>query len=56
MGRPPLDIKQLNSRYPVGTRERIDAVLKPGEKQADFLRQAVEELLRKRERVKRRKE
>lgn len=50
MGRPPLNIKPLNSRYPAGTRERIAKVLKPGEKQADFLRLAVELLLRKRER------
>jgi hypothetical protein len=56
MARPNRDLIDIPGRYPRGTRERIDAVLEPNEKQADFLRKAVELLLRKRERLKRRLE
>jgi hypothetical protein len=49
MGRPKQDLVDIPGRYPKGTRERIAAVLEDGERQADFLRQAVEELLRRRE-------
>jgi hypothetical protein len=49
MGRPKQDLVDIPGRYPKGTRERIAAVLEKGEKQADFLRIAVESELKKRE-------
>jgi hypothetical protein len=55
MGRRNEDLIDMPGRYPRGTRERISAVLEPGERQAEFLRLAVEKELRRRERVKRRK-
>jgi Arc/MetJ-type ribon-helix-helix transcriptional regulator len=48
MGRPPLYVKPMVVRLPEGVPERIDAVV--GEhKRAEFIREAVELLLAKRE-------
>jgi metal-responsive CopG/Arc/MetJ family transcriptional regulator len=51
MGRPPLNVKPMLVRLPDGMAERIDAVA--GEnKRAEFIREAVEKELRRRERLK----
>ncbi len=55
MGRPPLDRKASNTvrvllTVSKKTRTRIKTVLAEGEKESDFIREAVETLLRKRER------
>ena len=55
MGRPPLNFIAIPGRYRKGTRERIKAVLEPGEKQAEFMRKAVETELSRRERATKRK-
>jgi hypothetical protein len=49
MGRTKFNFEQTVGRFPEGTLERIDAVLNEGEKQSDFIREAVETLLKKRE-------
>lgn len=40
------------ARFPEGTLDRIADALKPGETKASFIREAVEALLKKRERKK----
>ena len=42
-------------RFPANTKDRIDAVKKPDEDRTDYIRRAVEELLKKDERAKERK-
>lgn len=48
VGRPPMEDQTL-ARFPKGTLGRIKSVLRPGESQADFVREAVELELRRRE-------
>lgn len=52
MGRRQINEEQMPARFPAGTLDRIDAVLDPetNEKRADFLREAVEKELKRRER------
>jgi hypothetical protein len=50
VGRKKTNFEQMPARFPDGTFERIDAVLEPGENRADFLRQAVEREIKRRER------
>lgn len=51
MGRPPLKVKPMLVRLPEGVAERIDAIA--GEnRRAEFIREAVEKELRRREREK----
>lgn len=52
MGRKMLYPDKIIAPLPGGTLERIAAILKAGESKTDFLRQAVESELRKRERGK----
>lgn len=49
MGRPPLNVKATVVRLGEGVPERIDAVLKPKEKRADLIREAIERELKRRE-------
>jgi predicted DNA-binding protein len=49
MGRPPLNVKSTNIRISVDVRQRIEAVLSPGEKMAAFIRAAIERELAERE-------
>lgn len=51
-GRKRINDEQTPARFPAGTLERIDAVLLEKEKRSDFIRQAVERELKRRERVK----
>ena len=48
VGRPPMEDQTL-ARFPKGTRGRIKSVLRESESQADFIREAVELELRRRE-------
>lgn len=51
MGRPPMNVKPMLVRLPAGMAERIDAVA--GEnRRAEFIREAVERELKRRERQK----
>lgn len=50
MGRKQINHEQIPARLPEGTLDRMDAVLEDGEKRADFLREAVERELKRRER------
>lgn len=52
MGRKRINEEAASARFPAGTLARIEAVLKEGEGQAEFIRVAVERELRRRERVK----
>ncbi|HYF56694.1 MAG TPA: YlcI/YnfO family protein [Salinarimonas sp.] len=49
-GRPRINHEQIPARFPEGTLERIDDTLDEGEKRADFIREAVERELKRRER------
>jgi len=49
MGRKQINHEQTVARLPEGTLARIDATLGEGEKQADFIREAVERELKRRE-------
>lgn len=51
MGRPPMKVVLTNVRLPIGTAERIDAVAGKN-RRAQFIRDAVEAELRRRESVK----
>jgi hypothetical protein len=51
MGRPPLKVKPMLVRLPEGTAEKIDALVGP-QKRAEFISEAVERELKRRERVK----
>jgi predicted DNA-binding protein len=55
MGREQINHEQMMARFPEGTLERIEAVLEDGEGKAAFIREAVETLLKKREKKGRRK-
>lgn len=48
VGRPPMEDQTL-ARFPKGTLGHIKSVLREGESQADFIREAVELELRRRE-------
>jgi hypothetical protein len=51
MGRPRIngENEQVMARFPAGTLDRIKAALIQGEKQADFIRSAVEAELQRRD-------
>lgn len=49
VGRPRINSEVTPARFPEGTLARIAAVLEDGEKQADFLREAVVKLCESRE-------
>lgn len=53
-GRPQINHEQTPARFPEGTLARIDKALDKDEGRADFIRLAVERLLRLRERAKKR--
>jgi predicted DNA-binding protein len=50
MGRPPLNVKETKVRLTEETRQRIEALVGPN-KMANFIREAVEAELRRRERA-----
>lgn len=50
MGRKQINHEQTPARFAEGTLARIDAVLSDREKRSDFIRTAVEQELRRRER------
>jgi hypothetical protein len=52
MGRKKRWSEDMQARFPAGTIERIDAVLDDNEDRTDFVRQAVERELKRRERAK----
>jgi hypothetical protein len=49
MGRKRINFEEFMIRSSAGTAKRIDSVLQADEKQAEFLREAVERELRRRE-------
>ena len=49
VGRPKINSEQTPGRFAAGTLARIDAVLGPKEKRSDFIREAVERELERRE-------
>jgi hypothetical protein len=49
MGRPPLNVRSTNVRLGEGVPARIDAVLRPKESMAAFIRHAIERELTRRE-------
>lgn len=51
MGRKKLWSEDMQARFPEGTFDRIAAVLDEGEARMDFVREAVERELRRRERA-----
>lgn len=50
MGRKKLWAEDMQARFPEGTFSRIETALKEGEDRTDFVREAVERELRRRER------
>lgn len=51
MGRQQINAEQMPARFAEGTLDRIDATLADKEKRSDFLREAVERELKRRERA-----
>ncbi len=49
VGRPRINEEQTPARFPGGTLARIDATLVAGEKRSDFIREAVDRELARRE-------
>lgn len=49
VGRPKINEEAAPGRFPAGTLARIKAVLRDGENQSDFIRAAVAEELKRRE-------
>ena len=49
MGRPPLWSQNMQARFRAGTFERIEKVLRDDEDRTDFVREAVERELARRE-------
>lgn len=49
VGRPRINGEQTMARFRDGTLDRIKAILADGEKQSDFIRDAVEKELERRE-------
>lgn len=54
VGRTKINDEQTPARFPEGTLARIDATLADKEKRSDFIREAVERELKRREREARR--
>lgn len=52
VGRKQINHEQMPARLPAGTIARIVAVLRPSESKSDFLREAVEAELKRREKGK----
>lgn len=52
VGRPKINHEQTPARFPEGTLARVDAALRDGEARSDFIREAVEAELKRRERAK----
>lgn len=52
VGRKQINHEQMPARLPAGTMARIAAVLRPSESKSDFIRDAIENELRRREREK----
>jgi hypothetical protein len=52
MGRPRLNFDKMPGRFPEGTFARIDAVRRDDETRTDFLKEAVERELVRREKAK----
>jgi hypothetical protein len=52
MGRIQINFESLTARFPEGTLDRIDTVLRPHEAKAEFIRDAVITKLKMRERGK----
>lgn len=50
VGRPKINEEQTPARLPAGTLARIAKVLQEGEGRSDFIRQAIESELKRRER------
>lgn len=50
VGRPRINDEQTPARFPAGTLARIDGALAEGEKRSDFIREAVDRELKRRER------
>jgi hypothetical protein len=51
VGRRRINDEQTPARFPEGTLARIDALLGPKEKRSNFIREAVEREIRRRERL-----
>ncbi len=51
MGRLKRWAEDMQARFAEGTFDRIDSALKEGETRTDFVREAVEQLLKRRERA-----
>lgn len=49
VGRTKINDEQTPARFPEGTLARIDAVLRPKEKRSDFIREAIDRELDRRE-------
>ncbi len=49
MGRPLLWVENMQARFKAGTFDRIAAVIRDGEDRTDFVREAVERELQRRE-------
>jgi hypothetical protein len=54
MGRKKMWAQDMVARFPEGTFERIEAVLAEGEDRTDFVREAVDRELKRREKAHRR--
>lgn len=52
VGRPKINEEQTPARFPAGTLAHIDATLAEKEKRSDFIREAVEAELKRREQQK----
>lgn len=55
VGRKRLWHEDMVARFPKGTFERVEAVLREGESKTDFMREAAEREIARRERAKERK-
>jgi len=55
VGRKRINDEQMPARFPKGTLARIDDLLADKEKRADFIREAVEREIRRREAAEKRK-
>jgi hypothetical protein len=53
VGRPKINEEQTPARLPAGTLARIEKVLEPTEARSDFIRQAIETELKRREKQRR---
>jgi hypothetical protein len=51
VGRRRINDEQTPARFPEGTLARIDALLEPKEKRSDFIREAVDREIKRRERL-----